>query len=493
MTRGEIRVVGLGPGALELLSWGAIRAMQDADRVLVRTAQHPVVAELPGLGIQPVPLDEIYERAGTLEEVYRLLAERVIAEAEGGRVAYGVPGHPTVGEASVALLLAQAQSRGLTISLVPSLSALDAVLAAVGAEALEGLCVYDAQALPARPEVALAGIYLQVEDRLLAGELKLWLLENYPGDHPVTVVTAAGAPGQVVRPLPLAGLDGGEWFDHLTSVFLPPLAAGRRRATLDQLAGLMARLRAPEGCPWDRKQTHASLRHCLLEECHEVLEALDRNDPMLLREELGDLLLQILFHAQLAAEAGDFDLGDVLDGLQRKLVERHPHVFGDISLDSAEAVLHQWEQIKRRTKPERESALGEWPATLPALAQAWLVQKRAARVGFDWPDHTGPLQKVREESDEVLAEWQRPEGERTQERLEHEAGDLLFAAVNLCRHLRVDPEQALLGAVTRFVRRFHEMERRAAAAGRELAGMPLDEMDALWEDAKEGGAQSAGR
>jgi len=480
MTPGDIRVVGLGPGSLDLLSWGAVRALQEADRVLVRTAHHPTVAQLPALGVHPVPLDEIYEQARSLPEVYRLLAERVMAEATGGRVAYAVPGHPTVGEASVALLLQEAPARGLQVTLVPSLSALDAVLAAVGYDPLDGLCVLDAQALPPRPDPAAAGLYLQVENRLQAGQLKVWLLDRYPADHQVAVVTAAGAPQAALRWLPLEALDGGEFFDHLTSVFVPRLPPERRPATLPDLGEIMARLR--RDCPWDRQQTHASLRHCLLEECHEVLEALDRDDPEGLREELGDLLLQILFHAQLGAEEGDFNLDDVLESLRQKLVARHPHVFGEASARTAEEVLAQWEHLKQEAQGRPPGALGEWPATLPALMQAWIVQKRAARVGFDWPDYTGPAAKVQEELGELLSEWNKDQ--RSPARLEEEAGDLLFAVVNLARFVGVDPEQALRGAVTRFVRRFTNMEQAARESGRDLRALSLDDMDALWEDSK---------
>jgi len=480
MSSGHIQVVGLGPGPLELVSWGAVRAMQEADRVLVRTARHPAVEQLPALGITPQPLDPIYEQAPTLPQVYRLLAERVMAEAAEGRVAYAVPGHPTVGEASVAILLQEAPARGLQVTLLPSLSSLDVVLAAVQVDPLDGLRVFDAQDLPAQPEPAAAGVYLQVEDRLRAGELKVWLLDTYPADHQVAVVSAAGSPQAAVRWLPLAQMDGGEYFDHLTSVFVP--AWPDRPASMGDLMALMERLRGPEGCPWDRQQTHASLRHCLLEECHEVLEALERGEPDLLREELGDLLLQILFHAQLAAEAGHFDFRGVMQGLHQKLVERHPHVFGEGSLETAEQVLGQWEHLKRRAQPEQESALGQWPATLPALMQAWLVQKRAARVGFDWPDYTGPAAKVREELEELAAEH--VAAARQAGRVEHEAGDLLFAVVNLCRFVGVDPEQALQAGVGRFGQRFRAIERAARRAGRDLAALSLDDMDALWEDAK---------
>jgi tetrapyrrole methylase family protein/MazG family protein len=272
-------------------------------------------------------------------------------------------------------------------------------------------------------------------------------------------------------------------------------------SSLETLKQLMAKLRAPDGCPWDRKQTHESLKPYLVEEVYEVLEAIDQGDPGRFREELGDLLLQIVFHAQIAEEHERFSLDDVMQCLSEKLIRRHPHVFGSPGQTgqamSADDVKIKWEQIKRdeRERSGRgESALEGVPKTLPALLRAFQVQARAARVGFDWSELRPVLQKLEEELHELREVL--PEGDAgaggapSKDALQAELGDVLFTLVNLARHLTINPEEALRGTVNRFIDRFHYIESRAAADGRRLEDMPLEEMDALWEEAKRRPAHS---
>jgi tetrapyrrole methylase family protein / MazG family protein len=271
-----------------------------------------------------------------------------------------------------------------------------------------------------------------------------------------------------------------------------------------KLVELMATLRAPKGCPWDRKQTHESLKPYLLEETYEVLETIDQRDTAKLREELGDVLLQVLFHSQIAAEAGTFTIEDVLEVLSAKLIRRHPHVFGNgdptTNPTNGEQVLSQWEDIKRAERQAAggaQSALDGVPKTLPALLRAYQTQARAARVGFDWPHNAVGLEqifgKIAEEMSELreaLSESEKiapsSSAEGTgRENIEGELGDMLFSLVNLARFLKVNPEEALRGSTNRFTDRFHLVEAQAAEADRVLSDMPLSEMDALWETAKE--------
>ena len=254
---------------------------------------------------------------------------------------------------------------------------------------------------------------------------------------------------------------------------------------MERLAAIMARLRAEGGCPWDREQTHKTLKPYLIEEAYEVLEAIDASAVDKLQEELGDVLLQVVFHAQVAAEAGEFDLAAVAKTIADKLVRRHPHVFGEISVDGVAGVLANWERIKgHEYGKERTSVLAGVPAALPALMRAEKIQAKAARVGFDWPDVSGALVKVDEEMAEfreVLAETNaRPE------RLREEFGDLLFALVNVARYLEIDAEDALRQTVDKFCRRFRYIEEKAQGQGRELTMMTLAEMDAIWEESKAG-------
>lgn len=257
------------------------------------------------------------------------------------------------------------------------------------------------------------------------------------------------------------------------------------RYSLAPLVEIMRKLRGEGGCPWDRKQTHESLRTYVVEEAYEVVQAIDDRDDEELCEELGDLLLQVAFHSQIASESGRFDVGDVIRGVVEKLIRRHPHVFGDVEAKDSKAVLRNWERIKQRERADEEgepgSILDNIAGAMPALMRALKVQAKASRVGFDWPDVTGALEKVREEMDEL--EQARKAGDKA--RMAEEVGDVLFAFVNVARFLKVDPEIALGRAVDKFIARFKHIEMRAGEANRRVEDMTLDEMDSLWEEAKQ--------
>lgn len=252
------------------------------------------------------------------------------------------------------------------------------------------------------------------------------------------------------------------------------------RYTCADLEEIVKLLRAPGGCPWDREQTHKSIRRDLLEEAYEVAEAIDQESPEHLQEELGDLLLQVVFHAVLAREEGLFDLDDVADGICKKLIYRHPHVFGDVRVDSTGEVLKNWEELKKKEKHQssQADAVDSVARSLPALWRAEKVQKKAAKVGFDWPDVSGALDKVEEETAE-LRDAMAGNGNAAEE-----LGDLLFAAVNVGRFLKLDPEASLTAATDKFAHRFRRVEDAARAEGKNLEDMTLAEMDALWDKAK---------
>lgn len=286
--------------------------------------------------------------------------------------------------------------------------------------------------------------------------------------------------------------------------------------SLPDLLDIMARLRAPDGCPWDRKQTHHSLLNFLIEESYEFIDAVENGDRANMKEELGDVLLQVVFHAQLAKEAGDFDFSQVVQAISEKLVRRHPHVFGGggLKLEGAEAVEVKWDELKKAEKagngePPAESGLGTMPRHLPALLKADKLQKRAGQAGFDWPDYRGPMDKIREELEEFRQEIEvakavqgaksgkvagagaeKPEVQPNLDRLESEFGDLLFAAVNLGRFFKLDPEKALARANRKFMDRYAGMEKLAAAEGAEFPGLSLDEKEALWVRVKKAEAEA---
>lgn len=254
-------------------------------------------------------------------------------------------------------------------------------------------------------------------------------------------------------------------------------------AALARVAALMARLRGPGGCPWDREQTFDTIKRHTLEETYEVFDAIERRDWPELKDELGDLLLQVLFYAQMASEVGYFNLQDVADGLRAKLLRRHPHVFGTVEADTPDAVLRNWEQIKVKEKEQKkkpDSLLDEVPRTMPATLEATKLGSKAAKVGFDWPDSAGLFAKMDEELAELMVEVEAKQGEN-HENIEVEFGDLLFTAMNLARHLKVDPETALRRSTAKFRTRFAAMERATAGSMEQLAP---EELERLWEQAK---------
>ncbi len=477
-----ITIIGLGPGRAGWLTQEARETLGAAREVWVRTARHPTVAELPEIPWKP--MDSFYEREEDFSNVYRSIAEEILRLAERpDGVCYAVPGSPRVGEATVAQIVRLAAERGKTVRLVEGLSFVEPALGVLGLDALDGLYLADALDLAARhhppfPPSAHA-LVAQLYSRALATDVKLTLMNQYPEEHPVRLLHAAGTAAEEVEELPLYAIDRSEKIAHLTALYLPPLPGA-----LEEFQETIAHLRAPEGCPWDREQTHQSIRGNLLEEAYEALEALDQEDPVHLEEELGDLLLQILLHAQIATEAGEFRMANVIAGVDAKIRRRHPHVFGETKVSGVGDVLRNWEEIKAGEREqegkEDRGLFGGVPLALPALEQAIGYQKRAARVGFDWPEIKGVRAKLDEEIGELDAA-------QNDDQREAELGDLIFAAVNYARWLKVDPEAALREANARFRKRFEHVEAAAQRLGKPLKEMSLEELDALWEEAKRGG------
>lgn len=474
----EITVVGLGPGPYDLLTLRAARVLESAPLVLLRTAVHPTVAGFPPT-IRWQSYDSVYESAETLDQVYATIAADVLSRAEVEPVVYAVPGDPLFGEESVRQIVAGAVERGLRVELVPGVPFLGPVLERLPGPTPASLQVYDALALP-EPNPTVAALVYQVHSQAVASDLKLALLRVYPPDHPVVVVTAAAVPGQEsVRTVALAELDRRGSFDHLTSVYLPPADPVAAPGSLFGLRAIVHRLRAPGGCPWDRAQTHQSLVPYLIEEAYEAAEAIGDEDIAELRVELGDVLLQVLLHAEIADEEGHFELNDVMEALGRKLVRRHPHVFGRAVARTAADVERNWEQLKEAEKEAGpESVLAGVPRTLPALLAAQELQRRVRRVGFDWPDRDAMIAKLREELGELRAARSRAE-------IADELGDVLFMLAKLGLDAEVNAEDALRAANRKFTRRFQLLEAAARADGLDLAQLSTEELLERWRRAKE--------
>jgi tetrapyrrole methylase family protein/MazG family protein len=476
-----ITIVGLGPGDPAHLTREAWEALTGAKEIYLRTLQHPTVAHLPA-SLNVHSFDDVYEQTPDFAQVYEIIAEKVLtlgARPEG--VVYGVPGHPCVAEATVSHIRAGAPERGLNVKLVAGLSFIEPALEALGVDALPHLQLADALELAGRHHPLLhpdaPALVAQVYSPAIAADVKLTLMNQYPDEHPVTLIHAVGAADEVVERLPLYAIDRSERIAHLTTLYVPPLS---RPSAFETFQNTIAHLRAPDGCPWDREQTHQTLRTNLLEETYEVLAALDADDPDAMREEFGDLLLQIVLHAQIALEYGQYAMADVIAGINEKIIRRHPHVFGDVKVNGVADVLTNWEKLKAAERAangqseKHNGALGETPPALPALMQAETYQRRAARVGFDWPDISGVKAKVLEEIGEL----------DSAQDLEDEVGDVLFAVVNWARWLNVEPESALRRANAKFAARFAKVEAAAKAQGRAMSDMSLEELDALWERVK---------
>lgn len=478
-----ITLIGLGPADAGGLSVAAREALRAATVLYVRTARHPAVAALHAESILFESLDPVYESGESFDAVYEAISSRVLAAARNGDVALAVPGHPLVAEESVRRLLRRAREEGILVRVVGSASFLEPALAALQLSLGDGLLLLDALSLDRyAPRVDIGLLLYQVYDRDVASSAKLALMRDYPDAWEVKVVRHAGVlREESVEICPLHRLDRMD-VDHLTSVFVPPLPPERRRKTFADLVSVMARLRGEGGCPWDREQDHATLKRYMVEECYEAIEAIDNEDMDGLCEELGDVLLQVVFHAQLEAEVGTFDVDDVLQVIVDKLIRRHPHVFGDLAVADSDEVLRNWEEIKKSEKGEgwRESVLDGVPAGLPGLMRAMEISKKAAKVGFEWERFEDVVAKMEEETRELEAAIK--SGDLHE--IASELGDLLFTLVNIARWQKVDAEDSLRQMLRRFTDRFHHMEYRARKQGRKLDDMSLAEMDALWDEAK---------
>jgi len=466
-----IHIAGLGPGRASLLTGETRSLLASGMPVILRTRHHPTIDAIDPAG-RFASCDDLYQSGESFGRVYEAVVERVLEAGRQGDVVYAVPGHPLVAERTVTLLLERARAEGITVVAYAGLSYVDTAATALE---LDLGSVQLCDALDMRVDTWRPALVSQLHDRDAVTALKLKLLDVYPAEHPVTVLSALGTAEQSTRTVPLAEVDH-RAFGYLDCLYLPALDAMDDLRRFDGLYAIIKRLHAPGGCPWDREQTHASLRPHLREESYEALEAIDSGDLARLTEELGDVLLQVLMHAAVAERLDEFTFADVTGHIARKLIRRHPHVFGEGTARTAEDVRQSWEVLKKEEKP-RQSILEGVPATLPALAASQSIQGRARRIGFDWPDVEGPLAKLVEE----VEEFAHATGERERE---DEFGDILFVLANIAQRLDVDAEQALRGANQKFRRRFSMVERIAAERGLDLKSLDLAGLDALWDEAK---------
>ncbi|WP_214806317.1 nucleoside triphosphate pyrophosphohydrolase [Exiguobacterium sp. s46] len=469
----RITIVGLGVGELEQLPFGIYRLLKNTTQpVYLRTMDHPVVSELAAEGMNFTSFDSVYERHSRFEDVYTEIVEELLRLSKTTDIIYAVPGHPLVAESTVQQLLERTDA----VDVVGGQSFLDPMFAALGVDPIEGFQLLDATAFAVdEAQIRQHLLIGQVYDALVAGDLKVQLMERYPDEHLVTLVTAAGTSKQTVQSVPLYELDHVTTLSNLTTVYVPPVTdeqtLNRDFATLKEI---IARLRGEGGCPWDQEQTHESLKRHLIEESYELLEAIDLQDDNLMIEELGDVLLQVMLHAQIGLDEGYFDIRDVIGSVSDKMIRRHPHVFGETIVDSSADVVSNWQDIKAQEKPERTSLLDGVTKGAPALMRAEDIQKKVAKVGFEWSDVEGALEKVIEELRELK--------EAAPEERLGEFGDVLFSMTLVGKYLGLSAEEGLQQTNDKFIRRFTRMEQ---LADRPLIEMTLEEQDSLWHQAKQ--------
>ncbi|WP_378955315.1 nucleoside triphosphate pyrophosphohydrolase [Pelosinus sp. sgz500959] len=479
---GKITIVGLGPGAFGLITVETLEMLKSAKPLILRTAKHPTVSEIRARGIEFVSYDYVYEEQDSFEKVYQTIASDCLAQAAvGENLVYAVPGSPLVAEKTVTLIRDLAEKEGISLTILPGMSFLEVLYTRLGIDPIEGLTVLDAADVSSLPSELRTGLVItQVYNDYVASEVKLALMEYYPDDFEVVLVKDLGLPEEKILRVPLFELDRISGIDHLTSLYVPckpPI----EKFTLDPIVDIMAQLRSPEGCMWDVEQTHSSLRRYLVEEVYEVLEAIDLQQGDKLCEELGDLLLQIVFHARIAEESREFTMQQVVDVITEKMVRRHPHVFGDVTLRDAGEVVLNWDALKQlEYGSERLSVLDGIPKGLPSLMRAYKLQGKAAKVGFDWDN----IQSVWDKIEEELIELKTACLHSQVADIEGELGDVLFSVVNLARFLKIDAEVALNVTNNKFMRRFSYIEKTINNNKLKWENMDIKQLDILWEQAK---------
>lgn len=479
--KAQVTIVGLGPGAADSVTRQTLDAINSSQHRYVRTMRHPS-AFLVG---DATSFDDEYEKHEKSEDVYRAIAEKLKTEAEKHRaILYAVPGSPLVLEQTVQHLL---HDESIETVLISAMSFLDVAWQVLRIDPVDaGVRLIDGHRF-ARLAAGESGPLLvaQCHANWVLSEIKL-AHESATGDEPVVILHHLGLKDQQVVTTTWKEMDRTVEPDHLTSIYIPKLA-NSIAGEMTQLHGLARTLR--EQCPWDRAQTHKSLVRYLIEETYEVVDAITSLDPNdessdeKLIEELGDLLYQVEFHAIIAEQQGRFSIADVARSIHDKLVRRHPHVFGDFEAETPDAVASNWESLKKqeRDKTNAKTVFEGVAKSAPSLMYSTKLQKRAAELGFDWPNKTGASEKIAEELRELVRAI---DSAGAPDEIPLELGDVLFSVVNLSRHIGVDAESALRSAAEKFRRRFEAVVALAQRRDLQLEKCTLAQLDALWDEVK---------
>ncbi|MEG2983741.1 MAG: nucleoside triphosphate pyrophosphohydrolase [Peptostreptococcaceae bacterium] len=479
---GKITIVGLGPGEYSLISQGALESLKSSDRIFLRTEKHPIMDILKN-EIKYTSLDYFYGEDEDFDNVYNKIANFIIEESKNGNLVYVVPGHPRVAEKTVSIISGIANKKGIETEIIASMSFVDAMFNYLEVDPSEGFKLVDAfEIKDSYIDTSTSMIITQIYDRFIASNVKLSLMECYDDEQEICIVKAAGVKDlESKKYVKLYELDRNENdFDYLTSLYIPK-SEKTMYNTVKDLENIVEQLRGENGCEWDKKQTHESLKGHIIEEAYELVQAIDNDDIDEMIEELGDILLHVVFHSQIGKEEGYFDLREVINTICEKLIYRHPHVFKNESIDM-NTYDKTWEDLKKKEKGESTitEGLKRIPTSLPALTKAKKVQYKASLVGFDWDNIDDVFKKIVEEYKELLDEHKQGNIKYIKEEL----GDLLFSIVNLTRFLDINPEEALNLSTEKFINRFEFIENSAISLNQNLEDMTLREMDDLWNKSK---------
>ncbi len=467
------------------ITLNAAAMISDAQVLYVQTMKHRCADIVASIRPDAISMDDLYDTCMDFDELNARIADRLTA---GESCTYAVLGRG-VGSALMKCIREAAMKNGFELQTIPAQGFAEAAMStAVNMGYDVNMCEYYVQSAISLhvADTSSQLVIEEIDNILAAGELKLKLLEFYPDEHMVYLCEMDERGDYTAEAMQLYELDfpGNESkYDTATVLIVPKCELMQlKRHGLDGLMEVMYRLRAPGGCPWDAEQTHRSLRSSLIEESYEVLDAIDREDITALEEELGDLLLQVVFHSIIEEEKQEFSIRDVTTGIVNKLIYRHPHVFGEVMVGSSDDVLVNWERLKKKEKHQDTVAdtMRAVPSAFPALMRSYKIQKKAANVGFDFDDAAMALHKVYEEADEVSSAIDAGDADNIFE----EVGDMLFACVNVARLLKVDPELALFKATDKFMKRFIRMEELMLAEGKSFDDMVLDDMDEYWNRVK---------
>ncbi len=484
---GKIYVLGLGPGSIEDLTIGVVERIRSGDKNYLRTEKHPTVKYFKDNNIPYESYDYVYEQEEDFLGVYERIVEDLIQKADKyGTINYLVPGHPMVAEKTVEILLERKDER-LEVELLSGISFVEPILELVRRDPIDGLKIVDGSHFKFKDiDINLDCIVTQVYNTRVASNIKLVLSQVYGDEYKVYLINSAGIEGEEeVCYICIYELDRIDNIGPFTSIYIPKVDKITKKIySITDIISTVELLRSEEGCPWDREQTHKSIRECVIEEAYEVVDAIDRDNMDDLVEELGDLLFQIVFHSQIAMEEGEFNLFDITTELNEKMIYRHPHVFDEKKVEKTDEVVYNWNKLKFKDRNINTytDTLMDIPK-LPSLMRSYKVQKRARDIGFDWENIDGALDKVKEEYYEVIESINCIEGGDV-DKVEDELGDLLFAIVNVCRFLNINPEVALNRSTNKFIDRFSIMEAKSTNMGKKLEDMTLEEMDKLWDEAK---------